>query len=207
MSALSIPEKGRELQPAVSSPKLWPFQKATATPPRCALRERSTIDESLAVITKRPRATTPTKRCATPSTPSTAAERAPRRPAHRRVPPVPHGQGRNAGELPPEGGHLRLASACAEQAPSVRADGTARQEAPQVLRPGRVHPTLRPPNLQGEFDEGVSSPRSRWSRTGSRNGDRGEGVFLRFREDVVRPWEESAPLSSRGNRAGAPASS
>jgi len=55
------------------------------------------------------------------------------------------------------------------------------------------------PDLQGEYDDAVSMAAlglaENWLPA---TETRGEGVLLRFREDLVRKWEESAPVMDRG---------
>jgi len=203
VSALSIPEKGRELMKAVGSSKLWPFLENARDAATVGLlrKVQKQIDAALAAITQQP---------ATDFTDQEVADA---------VAAVHEGSGaatdglRTAefkqflaakpevpGELPAREADFfacrlvpsRPLPECIEDIVLVK---KLRKVSAQI---GFTRLTAASPTLQGEYEDKVElaalSLAENWLPA---TEVRGEGVLIRFREDVVRAWEERPAVMER----------
>jgi hypothetical protein len=203
VSALSIPEKGRELERAVATPKLWPFLSEAREPATVQLlrKVQKAIDEALAANTGRPATDFTDREIADAVNAVHGASDAPRdglRSAEFKQ--FLGSKNEIPGELPPENEDF---FACRwvpkKPLPPVLEDIVLAKKLRKVsAQIGFTRLSAATPNLQGEYDEGVTLAAlglaENWLPA---TETRGEGVLLRFREDAIRAWEESAPVLKR----------
>lgn len=203
VSALSIPEKGRVLVKAVSSPKLWPFLEDARDAQTVGLlrKMQKTIDLALSANTQQP---------ATDFTDQDIADAV--QAVHQGG--EPSGEGlRTAefkqflaakpevpGELPPREAEffacrLRPTRPLPEALESVVLVKKLRKVSAQI---GFTRLTAATPTLQGEYEEGVQLAALGLAENWLPATEvRGEGVLLLFREDAVRAWEERPAVLER----------
>lgn len=203
MSALSIPEKGRELRAAIESSVLWSLvAKATDAAKVAALRSMiPLIDSSLTSITGKPAADYDDAEIASAVNAVHGGQGAPReglRTAEFKQ--FLTAKNEQPGEIPPAQ-DLFFASRLVPQKPlpSCLADVTLvkklRRVSAQVGFTRLVSPV---PDLQGQYDDSAQLAALTLAETWLPATEiLGEGVFLRFREDVVRAWEERASVQKR----------
>lgn len=203
VSALSIPEKGRELIQAVSSSALWPFLESANDVASVGVLRRlqKSIDVSLAAITQRP---------ATDYTDQEIADAV--LAVHRggdagseglrtaefkqflgAKPEVP-------GELPPPEAEffacrLRPSGPLPDVLEAVVLVKKLRKVSAQI---GFTRLTAATPTLQGDYDEGVQLAALGLAQDWLPATEvRGEGVLLLFREEAVCAWEERPAVQKR----------
>lgn len=203
VSALSIPEKGRELQAAISSAKLWPLlEKGTEAASVGLLRKMvAQIDVTLAAILGKPASDYSDEDIA------------------QAVSAVHGGQGvareglrtaefkqflmaknEKPGELPPLHETFFAARLVPEKPlPSCLADVTLVKKLRRVsAQVGFTRLASPVPDLQGEYDDETKLAALTLAESWLPATEiLGEGVFLRFREEVVREWEERPAVQER----------
>jgi hypothetical protein len=206
VSALSIPEKERILEKAVSSAKLWPYLGEARDAETVAFfrKKQKIIDESLSANTQRPASDFTDQDIADAVNAIHGGSDQPREGlrtaefkqflgARDEVP----------GELPPERDDFfacRLVPA-KPLPPPVEDIVLAKKLRKVTAQVGFTRLSSVTPNLQGEYDEGVSMAAlglaENWLPA---TETRGEGVLIRFRESVVREWEDSELVQERAQR-------
>ncbi len=203
VSALSIPEKGRELQSAVSSAKLWPLlEKATEATSVHTLRQMvAIIDQTLTAITGRPSVDYSDEELATAVRAVHGGQDSTReglRTAEFKQ--ILLAKDEEPGELPPTGEPFFASRLVPEHPlPACLADVTLVKKLRRVTaQVGFTRLASPVPDLQGEYSEDAKlaalTLAENWLPATEVIG---EGVFLRFREDVVRQWEERPEVVAR----------
>lgn len=203
MSALSIPEKGRELQTAVNSPKLWPLlQKATDADKVATLRGMlDVINSSIAAITNRPASDYSDEDIAAAVNGVHGGQGTPReglRTAEFKQ--FLMAKNEQPGEIPPA--HESFFASRLVQSdplPSCLADVTLVKKLRRVsAQVGFTRLSSPVADLQGEYDDGAQLAALTLAENWLPATEiLGEGVLLRFREDVVRAWEERPAVLER----------
>lgn len=203
VSALSIPEKGRELFRAVSSSKLFPFLSEARNAETVTLLRRlqKHIDVNLAALTQRP-ATDFSDQEIADAVNAVHAGGDPRPEGLRTAeykqflgakPEVP-------GELPPRDSNffacrLRPTRPLPDALESVVLVKKLRKVSAQI---GFTRLTAATPTLQGEYEDGVQLAALGLTQDWLPATEvRGEGVLLLFREEAVREWEERPAVKER----------
>lgn len=203
VSALSIPEKGRELQAAIVSSKLWPLlEKATDAASVGTLRKMvGLIDSSLASITNKPAADFSDHEIAAAVNAVHGGQDAPReglRTAEFKQ--FLMAKNEQPGEIPPAQESFFAARLMPQKPlPSCLADVTLVKKLRRVsAQVGFTRLGSPVPDLQGEYDDAAQLAALTLAESWLPATEiLGEGVFLRFREDVVRAWEERAVVQER----------
>jgi hypothetical protein len=203
MSALSIPEKGRELEEAVRSTKLWQLlHKATDATKVGIVREmQDIINTSLSAITNKPASEYSDAEIAAAVNRVHGGQGAPReglRTAEFKQ--FLMAKDEQPGELPPENENFfasRLVPK--ERLPNCLADIVLVKKLRRVsAQVGFTRLTSPVPNLQGEYDDDTTlaalTLAENWLPATEIIG---EGVLLRFKEEVVRAWEERPEVIER----------
>jgi hypothetical protein len=205
VSALTIPEKGRELFNAVSSASLWEKLKKATSPEKVgALRQLVDFEDELAALTK----TEPGE-----YTDSDIAEAV--NAIHNDATPPREGlrtaefrqllaaRDENPGELPPRGEDFfacRLVPEdplpdCVESVILVK---KLRRVSALV---GFSRLSAATPDLQGDYDDTAQvaaiSLTQNWLPA---TEIWGEGVVIQFKEDAVQAWEELPPVQDRAKK-------
>jgi len=205
MSALSIPEKGRELQTAVSSPQLWPFLKnATSADKVATLRSMiDAINSSIAAITNKPASDYSDEEIAAAVNGVHGGQDAPRE-GLRTAEFKQFLMARNEqpGEIPPAYETFfasRLIPTDQQPLPSCLADVTLVKKLRRVsAQVGFTRLSSPVADLQGEYDDSTQLAALTLAESWLPATEiLGEGVLLRFREDVVRGWEERPAVVER----------
>ncbi len=207
VSALSIPEKGRELETAVASAKLWPFlsEARDAATVRILRKVQKPIDEALAANTKRPASDFSDEEIADAVNAVHGGGDAPRdglRTAEFKQ--FLGSKNEIPGELPPEDQDFfacRFVPPVNKPLPPAIEDIILAKKLRKVsAQIGFTRLSAATPNLQGEYDADVTLAAlglaENWLPA---TETRGEGVLLRFREDSIREWEESEPVRKRAH--------
>jgi hypothetical protein len=203
MSALSIPEKGRELQSAVTSTKLWPLlEKATDAGKVGTLRGMlDIIDTSLSAILNKSASEFSNEEIADAVNRVHGGQGAPReglRTAEFKQ--FLMAKNEQPGEIPPPHDSFFASKLVPnEPLPSCLADVTLVKKLRRVsAQVGFTRLTSPVPDLQGEYDDAAQLAAltlgADWLPA---TEILGEGVLLRFREDVVRAWEEHPAVVER----------
>lgn len=203
VSALSIPEKERELRRAVSTPRLWPFlsEARSADTVRMLRKVQKTIDESLAAITNRLAADFSDQEIA--DAVNAVHDGSDETGDGLRTPEFRQFLGAKdevPGELPPEDEDFFACRLVPEKPlPEQLADIILAKKLRRVsAQIGFTRLSSPTPNLDGDYDDGVVLAAlglaENWLPA---TETRGEGVLLRFREEAVRAWEESEPVKQR----------
>jgi hypothetical protein len=207
VSALTIPEKGREVQVAVSSAALWQFLSKATEPARVRmLRDmQDAIDSSLTAITGKPASDFTDEEIAeavnaihsgreTPRSGIRTAEFEQFLMAKDEVP----------GELPPEESTFFASRLVTHNGalPRCLADVILVKKLRRVsTQIGFTRLSSPVPNLQGEYPDDVKLGALTLAETWLPATEIiGEGVLLRFREELVRKWEESAVVLERAEK-------
>jgi hypothetical protein len=203
VSALSIPEKGRELQKAVASSKLWPLlgEARDAATVRVLRKIQKVIDESLAANTQRPASDFTDQEIADAVNAVHGGSDAPRdglRTAEFKQ--FLGAKDELPGELPPENQDFFACRLVPNKPlpPAIEDIILAKKLRKVAAQIGFTRLSAATPNLQGEYDEGVTLAAlglaENWLPA---TETRGEGVLLRFREEVVQAWEERPAVRER----------
>lgn len=203
VSALSIPEKGRELERAVATTRLWPFlgEARDAATVRVLRKVQKTIDEGLSALTRRPATDFTDEEIASAVNAVHGGSDVPRdglRTAEFKQ--FLGAKDEIAGELPPEDDDF-FACRCtpAVPLPSQIEDVVLAKKLRKVsAQIGFTRLSAPTPNLQGDYEDGVKLAAlglvENWLPA---TEVRGEGVLLRFREEAMAAWEERPAVLAR----------
>ncbi|MEO8901720.1 MAG: DUF1998 domain-containing protein [Polyangiaceae bacterium] len=202
-SALSIPEKGRELQAAVASAKLWPMlEKAVDAASVGVLRKMiPLIDAALADITNKPPSDYSDDEVAA-AVNAIHGGQAVKREGLRTAEFKQFLMARNEqpGEIPPASDSFFASRLVPNKPlPDCLADVTLVKKLRRVsAQVGFTRLTSPMSNLQGEYDDKVQLSALTLAENWLPATEiLGEGVLLRFREDVMRKWEEQDAVIQR----------
>lgn len=205
VSVLSIPEKGRELQKAVSSAKLWPTLKkgmsAEVVKQLRALIDH--LDVDLAAITNKSATHYSDEEIAAAVLATHGGADAPKeglRTAEFKE--FLTAKNETPGEIPPSALDFfasRYVPDPKKPLPSCLEDVTLVKKLRRVTaQVGFTRLASPQPNLQGEYeDEAQLAPLTLAENWLPATEVRGEGVLLRFREEVVKAWEERPEVQAR----------
>lgn len=205
VSALSIPEKGRELQKAVSSARLWPsLKKGTDADKVRNLRDLlDDLDRDLAAITGNSASLYTDEEIAEAVRATHGGADAPKeglRTAEFKQFLIASDE--RPGEVAPmdvEFFASRLVPDAKAPLPGCLADVTLVKKLRRVTtQVGFTRISSPQPNLQGEYeDEAQLAPLTLAENWLPATEVRGEGVLLRFREEVVQAWENRPAVKAR----------
>jgi hypothetical protein len=206
VSALTIPEKGRELQQAVSSAKLWPTLKRADTADRVAtLRAMiDDVDVTIASITGKSATDYTNDEIADAVRAVHGGADAPReglRTAEYKQ--FLTAKNERPGEIPPRHDDFfasRLVPTT--KLPKPVADITLVKKLRRVTaQVGFTRLSAPTPDLQGNYDDAAKLSSLTLAETWLPATEVfGEGVLVRFDEDRVRAWEERPVVLDRGKR-------
>lgn len=203
VSALSIPEKGRELQKAVASPKLWPFlKKATTTEKVASMREMvDDIDVALADITEKSASDFSNAEIAEAVNFAHGGNDAPRE----RIRTAEYkefltARDETAGEVPPREVNF-FASRMVNRRPLPRelSDITLVKKLRRVsAQVGFTRLSAPTADLQGDYSDSAKLSALTLSQEWLPATETfGEGVLIRFDEERVREWENRRAVIER----------
>lgn len=204
VSALSIPEKGRELQKAVSSAKLWPLLESATEPSVVAVlrKAQKVINESLAAITGHPASDYTDEELADAVSAVQGGEDAPReglRTAEFKQ--FLMAKPESPGELPGREEEFFASRLVPEKPlPDFLADVTLVKKLRRVTtQVGFTRLSAPTPDLQGDYDETIKLSALTLSENWLPATEvHGEGVLIRFEEEAVVAWEEREAVKRRG---------
>jgi hypothetical protein len=191
VSALSIPERGKQLEAAVR--QQWPILQVADAASLPAFRQIPAVKAALGAA-----ADADVLAVIAQLKPGAAAAREPLRTAEYRQ--LVAAESEAAGELPPAGGDFFARAAVPEGGPVAK---IARLVLVPKLREVRVQigfTRIEPamPDLEGEFDLAVQSAPLSLTRDWLPASEvRGEGVFLELDEAAVREWEGRPAVLAR----------
>jgi hypothetical protein len=203
MSALTIPEKGRELQTAVSATTLWQLlsQATDASDVKTLRKMVPLINTNLAAITGKSASDYSDDDLATAVRAVHGGEGVAReglRTAEYRQ--FLMAKDERPGELPPELDTFFASRLVPKQSlPSCLADVTLVKKLRRVsAQVGFTRLSSPVPNLQGEYEDDVKLAALTLAESWLPATEiLGEGILLRFREDVIRAWEERPEVQER----------
>ncbi len=203
VSALSIPEKGRELQKAVASPKVWPFLKKATTAEKVAnMRDMvEEIDISLADITEKSASDFSDTEIAEAVNLVHGGDNAPRE----RIRTAEYkefltAKDETAGEIPPREQNFFASRMVSDnKLPSSLADITLVKKLRRVsAQVGFTRLSAPTADLQGDYSDSVKLSALTLSQEWLPATETfGEGVLIRFEESRMQAWEERPAVMER----------
>ena len=204
VSVLSIPEKGRELQKAISAPKIWTLLKKAKTPELVSSMRQMVdeIDTGLSEITEKPASDFSDAEIADAVNAIHGGDNAPRegiRTAEYKE--FLTAKTETAGEIPPrERDFFASKLVPATPLPIEIADITLVKKLRRVTaQVGFTRLSAPTPDLQGDYSESTKLAALTLSQEWLPATESfGEGVLLRFAEDRIRAWEERSAVVERG---------